>query len=651
MQKEIKKKSWAFAVVAVLLASTLSAVIYFGVVPSDSLKTFSSYSELNSFIASNTPRGYLASFSGPLDKQFSNGNNPVDGSAPTTIPTAIPEAATSGMNDFGFSSFSDRPSYSSTNIQVAGVDEADTVKTDGYYIYLLSTSNSTVYIMDANPQNPEILSKITFNNSSLAGIYLSQNGTKLAVLGSKYTLVTETHTYTVGGVQKSYTSTFYQPQDTKTFVEVYDVSNKTNPVLTRDFSASGSYFNSRMVGDYVYVVVSQAVETNDGTVTLPSVYNGDNCSNIQPTQIYYVDKEDNFYNYFTFTSIIAVNMNDDSQTTSNLTVMMGGANNIYASTNNMYLAYPSSTTYSLTGGRSQSTTEIHRIKLHENTISFDAKGSVPGDILNQYSMDEYQGYFRVATTLWQDGKQQNNVYVLDMDLAVVGKLENLASGENMHSARFMGDKCYLVTFQKIDPLFVIDLSQPANPNVLGELKIPGYSDYLHPYDETHIIGVGKDTVAADSGNFAWYQGLKLSLFDVSNVNDPQQVANVVIGDRGTDSPVLSDPKAFLFDKSKNLLVIPVNLAVIDGTNQITKTSSYGTLVWQGAYVYKLTLEGGFELQGTVTQIDAQTNPQNERGSWITRTLYIDNTLYTVSDQKVQLNSLQDMAFIAQVQLQ
>jgi uncharacterized secreted protein with C-terminal beta-propeller domain len=235
-----------------------------------------------------------------------------------------------------------------------------------------------------------------------------------------------------------------------------------------------------------------------------------------------------------------------------------------------------------------------------------------------------------------------------MDLSVVGKLENLASGESLHSARFMGDKCYLVTFKNVDPLFVIDLSQPTNPNVLGELKVPGYSDYLHPYDETHLIGVGKETI--ETGENAWYQGLKLSLFDVSNVNDPQQMAKVEIGDRGTDSPALSDPKAFLFDVSKNLLVLPVNLAQIDGTGQDVKPNSYGTLVWQGVYVYSLSLNGGFELKGTVSQIDAQVNPSSEHDSWITRALYIDNILYTVSEQKLQLNNLTTMELITQLEL-
>ncbi|MCW4023750.1 MAG: beta-propeller domain-containing protein [Candidatus Bathyarchaeota archaeon] len=607
--KEVKKKSWTFAVLAVLLASMLSAVVYFGYTPGVSLRTFSSYDELNSFVESNSLYGY-----------------------PNKCPSYMSEDVQAAGGDSA--------RYSNTNIQVAGVDEADTVKTDGYFIYASSNVQHSVYIMDANPQNASILSKITLPEfSEVAGIYLSQDSTKIVVLGSNNTLRTATDMYLI----ESYS--------TSTFVKIYDISDKMNPVLVRDFSASGNYFNSRMIGNYVYAVLNQPVQVINDTATLPTVCEDNIRTSIQPSQIYYIDKEDNYCNYFSYTSIVGININNNEQTVANLTVMMGGASNLYVSTNNMYITCSGLATYSLVGGQSEANTEIYRVQLEGETLSFDAKGNIPGNILNQYSMDESNGYFRAATNVWRDGKQQNNVYVLNMDLSIVGKLENLASGESLHSARFMGDKCYLVTFKNVDPLFVIDLSQPTNPNVLGELKVPGYSDYLHPYDDTHLIGVGKETIETDES--ALYQGLKLSLFDVSNVNDPKQMAKVEIGDRGTDSPALSDPKAFLFDSSKNLLVLPVNLAQIstdEGDQDWRKTSSYGTTVWQGVYVYDLTLSGGFELKGTISQIDAQVNPTTEHNSWITRALYIDNTLYTVSEQKVQLNSLTDMGFIAQIEL-
>jgi uncharacterized secreted protein with C-terminal beta-propeller domain len=186
--------------------------------------------------------------------------------------------------------------------------------------------------------------------------------------------------------------------------------------------------------------------------------------------------------------------------------------------------------------------------------------------------------------------------------------------------------------------------------VLGELKIPGYSDYLHPYDETHLIGVGKHTVEADEGDFAWYQGVKISLFDVSDVANPKQIANYTIGDRGTDSPILTDHKAFLFDKEKALLVIPVSVAEIDASQYPSGVSSwaYGNTVWQGAYVFSVSLDG-FTLKSRVTHLESGDNVYNT-DLWVKRSLYIENVLYTVSDKKIKMTSLQNLEPINEIKL-
>ncbi|MFZ1038618.1 MAG: beta-propeller domain-containing protein, partial [Candidatus Bathyarchaeia archaeon] len=200
-------------------------------------------------------------------------------------------------------------------------------------------------------------------------------------------------------------------------------------------------------------------------------------------------------------------------------------------------------------------------------------------------------------------------------------------------------------------LFVIDLSNATNPLVLGELKIPGYSDYLHPYDETHLIGVGKNTVEAEEGNFAWYQGIKVSLFDVSNVTNPIQKANYIIGDRGSDTPVLSDHKAFLFDRSKNLLAIPVMVAKIDESKYPSPVPpyAYGEPVWQGAYVFDISLYHDLVLEGRITHLNIDMSI-NEQEYWVKRSLYIGDVLYTVSDRMVKMNSLEDLSPIGEVPL-
>jgi uncharacterized secreted protein with C-terminal beta-propeller domain len=214
-----------------------------------------------------------------------------------------------------------------------------------------------------------------------------------------------------------------------------------------------------------------------------------------------------------------------------------------------------------------------------------------------------------------------------------------------------------VTFKKIDPLFVIDLKDPYNPRVLGKLKIPGYSDYLHPYDENHIIGIGKEAVEAEEGSFAWYQGVKISLFDVSDVEHPKEVSKYNIGDRGTDSYALYDHKAFLFSKSKNLLVIPILLAEIDEQKypQGVQPNTYGEYVWQGAYVFDLTLENGFVLKGKITHTENDSDLIKSGYYYsspydVKRSLYMDNVLYTISDKMIKMNSLENMNEINKITL-
>ena len=207
-----------------------------------------------------------------------------------------------------------------------------------------------------------------------------------------------------------------------------------------------------------------------------------------------------------------------------------------------------------------------------------------------------------------------------------------------------------MTFQKTDPLFVVDLSDPTSPKVLGNLTVSGYSDYLQPYDDNHLIGVGKETVEAESGYFSWYQGIKIAIFDVTNVSNPVQMWNVTIGDRRSDSPVLYDHKALLFDKQMDLLVIPVTVAKIDPSQYPNGVpdNAYGTQVWQGVYVYNITLADGLVLKGNITHAETPGLPPNTL--FVNRALYIGNVLYTVSQEKIELNSLVDLSLLKEISL-
>ncbi|MFU8795766.1 MAG: beta-propeller domain-containing protein [Dehalococcoidia bacterium] len=608
----MKHRTAKFIVSMLLVAVLLVTLQYVAHRPrpvgAGEIGTFSSYEELKQFLKANTKGGYA-----PLPGLFM------------------------GRAEMAFDSAgSSAPDYSATNIQVAGVDEADIVKTDGEYLYVVS-GNRVVIIQAYPAEEARILSEIELEGMPV-GIFI--NGDRLVVFegGVFY--------YGMPAVREIYVMPYWS---SRTVVRVYDVSNRQSPSLQRELSSDGNYVSSRMIGNYVYVVLSEPVYEQEGEVRLPVISFDDDEKEIPAEDIYYCDVYDHFYMY---TSIIAINTQDDSEAPTVKTILLGASSNLYVSRDNIYLTFP---VWGWVMWESQKTA-IHRIQIDGSAINYVASGEVPGMVLNQFSMDEHDGYFRVATTT-HEREPLNHVYVLDMDLEIAGRLENLAPTERIYSARFMGDRAYLVTFQKIDPLFVIDLKDPRDPQVLGELKITGYSDYLHPYDENHVIGIGKETIEAESGDFAWFQGVKISLFDVSDVNNPRLVDDYEIGDRGTESPVLWDHRAFLFDWSRNLMVLPVSVAEIDEMDipRGVRFWARGRTVWQGAYVYHISPETGFTLRGRVTHVDEPADPEEYYYHWrspysVTRSLYIGDVLYTISEAKVMMHSLEDLTYLNEVEL-
>jgi len=598
VETEVKRKTAAYGVAAVLLALLLGVVCYnFAVVkephpPEEPvteepfLQRFSSYEELVSFLE--------ASLKAPSPYAYYNSPWRV---AWESLPAKLAVGAVSFVA-------TDVPEYSQTNIQVAGVDEADIVKTDGTYLYVVS--NNSLFILKAYPpEEAEALSRISFDGT-LGEIFLNEN--KLAILGSSASYPYEPY-------YKPYTII-----DDKTLVEVYDISDRRNPVLARNFSISGNYFDSRMIDEYVYLIVSQPAYLIYDTLVLPKIYSGDEIEEIEASQIYYANVSD--YSY-AFTTVVAINIQNDAEEPTHETFLLGATSCMYVSLNNIYITF-----WTQGGG-----TLIYRIRIEDEMIKCEAWSEVPGSVLNQFSMDEYNGYFRLATTAWTNGTSQNNVYVLDMNLTIVGRLENIASGETIYSVRFMGDRGYVVTFRQIDPFFAIDLQNPYSPKVLGVLKIPGYSSYLHPYDESHIIGIGKDGSV-----------VKISLFDVSNVTDPKEIGNYTVIGSWSDSLVLSDHKALLFDSSKDLLVMPIF------------TYDYNYTAWQGAYVFNITIQDGIVLRGRIahTEIPSYFYYINVYPPYapyyVKRALYIDNVLYTISDKKVMMHNLETLDEINQIEL-
>jgi uncharacterized secreted protein with C-terminal beta-propeller domain len=600
---------YTYGVVAVLLAIVLGALCYnFGVIPqfgqvtptpNTFLKTFASNEELRNFLLNNS-RSQTFSFFGPWDARI----------LPTVMPLSLTDIASAQSLRFN-SGMDTQVAYSTTNVQVAGVDEADIVKTDGEYIYLIS-NNSVLILKAYPPDQAEVLSRITFNDTYPVGIFVSNNSERLAVLVCKYII------RSIALPGSSYSSLLV---DVKTSANIYNISDKAKPAFLTNFTISGSYFNSRMIGDYIYFVVSQPAYIIYDTVILPKVYSENEIREINANEIYYSNASDDYYLY---TTIVALNMKNITEGPAHKTIMMGGTSSMYVSLSNIYITFPA------VNGQ----TAIYRVRIENNTISPEAKGTVSGHEINQFSMDEYNGYFRIATTTRINGTTtQNNLYVLNTNLTIVGGLEDIAPGEAIDSARFIGDRCYLATsVVRRDPFFVIDIKNATEPKILGYLKIPGFTRYLHPYDEGHVIGVGRDE----------NNHIRISLFDVTNVSAPIAMSNYTVDGDWSDTSVLTEHKAFLFDKSKDLLVIPLTISTYD---EVT----YSSHTWQGVYVFNITLSNGLALRGNITHQDGSVYYWDSN-YWINRALYIDNVLYTLSNSKIKMSDLETLALINEVEL-
>jgi uncharacterized secreted protein with C-terminal beta-propeller domain len=592
--------------------------------------------------------------------------------------------------------------YSQTNIQVAGVDEPDIVKNDARYIYTIS--GPTLTIIDAYPaDHASVISKTEISDTP-KDLFVTGDRLVLFTVGTGNMEDTaypaQGSAADIGQVRSMPPIRSSSPT---THAIIYDISDRTDPKVMKDLTVDGDYIDARMIGSLVYMVTREQIYPYySDHITVPALREGTKTV-IQP-DVWYFDNREPQYTFTTITAIDATSGNGkDAQTyllgsgnilyvspdalymsyqryhpvvypvqggkeilpqqPAMLNVGMGFGGSIEGSSGISTAVVPSDFNSMsedqrqsiLSGLRSdeqdairrqeadQTSTVIHKIAIKDGKISYVARGEVPGTLDNQFSMDEYSNNLRVATTssvYTRSGQNTyNNVYVLNGQMDTIGTLTHIAEGETIYSTRFIGERLYMVTFKRIDPFFVIDLSSPEKPTILGKLKIPGYSDYLHPYDATHIIGIGKETTSNDWGGVST-SGVKIALFDVSDVANPKQEDKVQIGDAGSDSAALTDHHAFLFDKNKDLLVIPVRAVSMD---QIAKGGYYNNQqqVWYGAYVFGLNPKTGFTLRGTV-QHGTGDNGYYSYGSSnsdVKRSLYIGDVLYTMSSKQIMANSL------------
>lgn len=550
--------------------------------------------------------------------------------------------------------------YSSTNVQVEGVDEADVVKNDGEFIYMLS-GNVVRIVRAVPPDQMEQITRYEMTDVSFTPADLYVAGNKLVIIG---------HTYKVPMADQP---PVYMTDKTKVYI--IDMTDKSNLKEDRSIEFDGTQISSRRIGGRLYLVVNAYPDYYEYDQNKPAIEEilphfkdsktGRNELVSGCVGIHFLPR----YREPNFLVVASINIEDSSARVDKETIL-GAGDTVYSSVENLYVTanryeYPLMEKFDVFAApQGTQKTAIYSFGLNNGDVVYKGQGEVPGTILNQFSMDESGNAFRIATTtgeVWNtQNPSKNNLYILDKENlgTVLGKIENIAPGEKIYSVRFLGKRAYMVTFKKVDPFFVIDVSNPADPRILGALKIPGYSDYLHPFDENHIIGFGKDTVDPreiedkeeiffmNRGfDFAWYQGMKIALFDVTDVANPILMFNEMIGDRGTDSELLRNHKALMYDKARNLFAFPVKVTQIkDKTAGSYTGSQYGETVFQGAYVYTLDLQNGFQLKGKLAHFDADEKSFNPRDlRTINRIVYIGDYLYTISTGLVKSFKREDMS--------
>ena len=413
--------------------------------------------------------------------------------------------------------------YSQTNVREAGVDEGDVVKTDGSYLYILKSSGS-VRIVDIRETKMKEVAEIQPEklNESIEDLYLDGDRLMLVTTGYESSMEeAESDMYTVNRYQ--YTA-----------LTVYDITEREHPEMTGRITQEGDYLQSRKNGDYVYLLTQYSPSLGDSfedSSVMPLV----NEQKLAISDVYLPDQT----SQSDYLVASGINIQDPENVISSKAIVSGAAD-FYMSSDNLFICNNN-------WNDGKSSTEILRFACEDGEITAGAMCELPGFLNDTFSLDEYQGYLRVLLTEDSNG-ESNSLYILDADMQVTGAIRDLADGETIRSARFMGTMAYFVTFRQTDPLFCADLSDPDNPQILSELKLTGFSSYLHPYGDHLLLGVGYEA-EEETGS---QTGVKLSMFDISDPSQVEELDKYVI--KGASYlPSDYNYKAILADGEKNLI--------------------------------------------------------------------------------------------------
>ncbi len=534
--------------------------------------------------------------------------------------SALPESSLEADGSTNSSTSTTNKAYGTTNRQESDVDEGDIIKTDGNYLYIVNAERNLISIVDVQGEEMKELSQIKLEDYEFCQeLYISQD--RLVMVGYSFDKEDEKIS---GKDYAFYGYSYYRYiSGDDTLVKIYDISDRATPKQITEYTQQGEYDNSRMIGTKLYCISTYYVDVTADDyrdLCIPETEINGVCKKIDADCISVVEESESP----TYAVITTLDVRNGTEPACE--AVLGNCDELFASAKGLFLSETSydNKTY-------KEFTKIYRFEYTDTGVNYKCMGRVDGYINDRFSMSYDGEYFRIATTLNKTeifdadgdsstaddtsismtaGNTVNNLYILNNNMQIVGKVEDLAKGETIQSVRFVGNMAYVVTFRQTDPLFVIDLSDPTKPTVKGELKIPGFSEYLHPIADGLLVGVGQDgTETGTNGD------CKVSLFDVSNPYEPKEISilRVTNGEGYCWTPVSSNHKAYI-TLSNNEFAVPFSI-----DRYVAGEGSF-----KGDYYIRYKLENG-ELY-EITRYNLGDNSNSVMGA-----TYVENIFYVVVD--------------------
>lgn len=495
---------------------------------------------------------------------------------------------------------------------IQGSATPDIMKTEGCLTYVIR-GNSLDIIRSSPAGSAEILSTVRFSGTPIA---LYGEGDRLLLLANE-TTPRDQWLCTRPACNES-----AEPRE-RMVLFLYSVSDPKHPELLRTVSVAGSYQASQISNGFFYFVTRSPLINPSHEVILPDVM--DSAGGLTTPVVYYVDRNDRAF-FYTTCGTLDIGTNDPVNAK---TFLVGTSGTTLLTPTRFYTTI---TSPDRTSGKT--TTDILEFTLNKGKIAYSGQGSANGTLINEYALNDYQGNLQVVTEV--SGSAENttgqgssgrytNVYIFDQRMALTGSLGHIAPGQQIYSPRFMGDRIYLGTGNLFDPFTVINVTG-STPEIAGNLSLPEISEFLYPYDSTHLITVGMET-GTDLYGGTSAGGIRLSLYDISNISNPVLAGRIDLGGQGSSSSIFETPGAFRFDQNNSILILPIHLVPAKGTESgnVTSLPAGDGENWDGVYVFSVT-STGFRQVGAVRQQDASS----QSVSPVIRSHILNGTLYTVS---------------------